>query len=272
MAFLIFSIIFSFFNTYVFSSEDGERSAVDKPIISKIPDEIWIKVMSLNNPRVREWRVCNHFCRIFDKFVLSDHNKHIFSPSNQESLSYFLKESTIKSPNAPLISLSIYMAVDDLSFLGSLNDLKRLELCSEIKISPSILIKISQLQRLIMGGKNFNDSSEGNQAIGQLTQLQSLSLINNGLGHKGSHSSLISLTALTYLNVKDNQLDDDALNTFSTLTNLKVLNISENNKLTNVEKLSGLTKLGTLDLRGTEVQESSLEGIKAALVNMKYFM
>lgn len=115
-----------------------------------------------------------------------------------------------------------------------------------------------QLQRLTLGGKNFENPSQGNHAIGRLTKLQSLSLIDNNLACSASHTSLTSLADLTYLNVKDNDLDNDALNTFATLTNLRQLDISEN-KLTSLEKLSVLTNLVTLNLLDTNIQMENLE-------------
>lgn len=265
IVFLTF-IIFSIFNSDVFSSEATELSAADKPIVSKeyfesvpkFPDEIWITIMSHNNPRAREWRVCKHLCGIFDNFVISNPNKHIFNASNQISLSFFLKKNMTIFPNVPLISLSIYMTIDDSSFLNDLTDLKRLELCTNIKVLPATIEKLLQLQRLTLGGKNFENPSQGNHAIGRLTKLQSLSLIDNNLACSASHTSLTSLADLTYLNVKDNDLDNDALNTFATLTNLRQLDISEN-KLTSLEKLSVLTNLVTLNLLDTNIQMENLE-------------
>lgn len=147
---------------------------------------------------------------------------HIQSLHIGESFDYL----TIISRIELLKELSVFIPVDDWSFLNELSHLK------DLKISNN------HLQDLALLPHDF--------------KIHSLSLYDN---HLNSLEGIENLSELTFLDIRENEIVD--LSPIQNLTNLTSLYIHDN-EITSIEPLQNLTKLEFLSLDANPIQDFSV--------------
>jgi len=137
--------------------------------------------------------------------------------------------------------------VSDLRLLGTLTQLKRLDLDNTQVTDVSPLSELTQLNTLYLSYTQVTDVSP----LSELTQLNTLYLNNTQV----TDVSLLSkLTQLNALDLSYTQVTD--VSPLSGLTQLRQLHLN-NTQVTDVSPLSELTQLNTLFLNNTQVTDVS---------------
>ena len=149
--------------------------------------------------------------------------------------------------------------LSDLSALSGLTNLEILDLSCNVRIGDlSALSSLTNLRKLDLAGHRYISDSDLS-ALSNLTNLEKLNLRCDGRNGICDISALSGLTNLRELNLEDNQISD--LSALSGMKNLEILRLKDN-EISDISILSGMVNLRVLDLNNNEISDlSALSGL-----------
>jgi hypothetical protein len=196
-------------------------------------------------------RAINRCCKPWNRIMNDSEIFRIFFPYHRSIVFVRSNEdfdSLFESPK-PYNSIGFYIQFPLDKLLEQKNYLKRLEICSDFILSPSILSNITNLQILTLSGNNFEDPKElaGNC---HLPMLKKLTINQNNLSSREAGKWIKSLTNLEWLDIEFNQLRPYGGKCVGSLTKLKYLNIQGNDLMDEgILALTSLVNLTNLNVR-----------------------
>jgi Leucine-rich repeat (LRR) protein len=154
----------------------------------------------------------------------------------------------------------------DLANLSGLTNLKDLDLPGERLTDAGLahLGSLTNLETLGIEGEAHPSAitSRGLAHLASLRKLKHLDILGSKVE---SLEPIRQLTWLEEIHIEDSDLDDAGLAPLSGFGDLKVLDLDRNPKITDavLARLTGLKKLSSLSLSGTETTQAGIAALKA---------
>lgn len=195
----------------------------------------------------------------------------------ETAISFFRRAFNVEKTQECIYAMSeCYENLEDYDkAIEVLNDLEELGISAEAKIFALENKKKadSEARYITVGEEQYKDNITslsldnkvlGNTGVSQVAKLYSLSnlsLVGNDIT---DISAIASLGGLTTLNLSNNSIKD--ISALSGLTQLRTLYL-DNNPIADLSPLYTLANLRSLSLKGLELSEEQINGIKNALPN-----